>query len=39
MLPMRQWSRGLPPMIWWSNLERIASAFEDLGCEELLPAG
>jgi hypothetical protein len=39
LLPMRQWSDGLPPLIWWSHLERIASAFEDLACEELLPGG
>jgi Phosphotransferase enzyme family len=36
LLPMRQWNDGLPPLIWWSHLERIACAFEDLACEELV---
>ena len=26
----------LPPMIWWSHLERIMLAVEDLGCRDLL---
>jgi hypothetical protein len=24
------------PWLWWSHLERIFQAFDDLGCEELL---
>jgi hypothetical protein len=25
-----------PAAIWWSHLERVFLAFDDLGCEELL---
>lgn len=27
---------GIPPVIWWNNLERIHLAADDLGCRELL---
>jgi Ser/Thr protein kinase RdoA (MazF antagonist) len=27
---------GIPPAIWWSHLERIMLAIDDLGCRELL---
>ena len=32
------WTRavGIPPVIWWNNLERIHLAADDLGCRELL---
>ncbi|MFT4121453.1 phosphotransferase [Bradyrhizobium sp.] len=34
--PVWQWSIDIPPLIWWTNLERAMMAVEDLGCEELL---
>ena len=34
--PVWQWSAGIPPLIWWNNLERIFMAVDDLGCRELL---
>ena len=34
--PVWQWSVGIPPVIWWNNLERIFMAVDDLGCRELL---
>jgi hypothetical protein len=34
--PVWQWSGGIPPAIWWNNLERILLAVEDLGCRDLL---
>jgi Ecdysteroid kinase-like family len=36
-LPVFQAGHGIPPVIWWNNLERIWLAFEELGCRELLP--
>jgi thiamine kinase-like enzyme len=36
-LPVFQAAHGIPPVIWWNNLERIWLAFEELGCRELLP--
>lgn len=27
---------GIPPLIWWNNLERIHLAVDDLGCRDLL---
>ncbi len=36
-LPVLQAAYGVPPVIWWNNLERIWLAFEELGCRELLP--
>lgn len=35
-VPVWQSSVKLGPWIWWSHLERIVQAFDDLGCEELL---
>ena len=35
-VPVWQSSVNLGPWIWWSHLERILQAFDDLGCEELL---
>lgn len=35
-VPVWQWSSGMQPGVWWSGLERIWLAFEDLGCEEFL---
>ncbi|HEX8423353.1 MAG TPA: hypothetical protein VF634_08075 [Pyrinomonadaceae bacterium] len=35
-VPVWQWSSGMQPAIWWSNLEKIWLAFEDLRCAELL---
>jgi hypothetical protein len=35
-VPVWQWSSGMQPALWWSSLERIWLAFEDLGCAELL---
>ncbi len=32
-----QWSTNIvPPIVWWSHLERVLSAFEDLNCNELV---
>jgi thiamine kinase-like enzyme len=36
-LPVFQAANGIPPVIWWNNMERIWLAFEELGCRELLP--
>ncbi len=35
-IPILQWTRAMPGWLWWSQLEKAAAAFEDLGCEELL---
>jgi thiamine kinase-like enzyme len=35
-VPVHQASYGIPPVIWWNNLERILLAVADLGCSELL---
>lgn len=34
--PVWQATIGLPPRIWWSHLERVLLAIEDLGCGSLL---
>ncbi len=34
--PAWQWSNGIPDFIWWHHLERLAQAFQDLDCAELL---
>jgi len=34
--PVWQQVVGIPPVIWWNNLERIFLAVDDLGCLELL---
>ncbi|NDH63603.1 MAG: aminoglycoside phosphotransferase [Alphaproteobacteria bacterium] len=36
MTPVWHHALGIPPVIWWNNLERIHLAFDDLGCRELL---
>jgi hypothetical protein len=36
MTPVWQSAIDLPPVIWWSHLERIMLAIDDLGCRELL---
>jgi hypothetical protein len=34
--PIWQRAFGIPPMIWWNNLERIHLAVDELACGELL---
>jgi hypothetical protein len=34
--PVKQYAGGLPPLVWWSHLERILMAVDDLGCRQLL---
>ena len=34
--PVWQAAADLPPLIWWSHLERILLAVDDLGCRDLL---
>ena len=36
MTPVWQSAIGLPPVIWWSHIERIMLAIDDLGCREWL---
>jgi hypothetical protein len=36
MLPPIHADSGIPPLIWWSHLERIMLAVDDLGCRDLL---
>jgi hypothetical protein len=36
MTPVWQHAHGIPPVIWWNNLERIHLAVDDLDCRELL---
>lgn len=36
MRPLLNARIGIPPVIWWSHLERIFLAIDDLGCRELL---
>ena len=35
-VPVWQSSVKIGPWVWWSHLERVMLAFDDLGCEELL---
>jgi len=35
-IPLWQADHNLPPVIWWSHLERICLAVDDLGCRDLL---
>jgi thiamine kinase-like enzyme len=38
--PVVQWdSRQIPAMVWWNNFERIAEAYRDLRCHELVSGG
>ena len=34
--PVSQAAIELPPLIWWSHIERIVAAIDDLGCRDLL---
>ena len=34
--PVSQEAGGVPPVIWWNNLERVMLAFDDLDCVKLL---
>lgn len=34
--PLLQWESGLPPRVWWHNLERAFMAYDDLACGELV---
>lgn len=34
--PIQQHSFGIPPVIWWNNLERVHMAARDLDCRALL---
>jgi hypothetical protein len=34
--PVWQAEHHLPPVIWWSHLERVLLAVDDLGCRDLL---
>ncbi|MBS7813585.1 protein kinase family protein [Roseococcus pinisoli] len=34
--PVWQHALGIPPLIWWNNLERVHMAAEDLDCRALL---
>ena len=36
MTPIIWANIGIPPAVWWSNLERIMLAVDDLGCRDLL---
>ena len=36
MTPVWQHAIGIPPVIWWNNLERIHLAVDDLDCRGLL---
>jgi len=34
--PVWQHANGIPPVIWWNNVERVHLAVDDLGCRDLL---
>jgi hypothetical protein len=34
--PVWQEAYGVPPVIWWNNLQRVLLAVDDLGCRDLL---
>jgi hypothetical protein len=35
--PVFQWAGGqIPAAVWWHNFERIAEAYKDLNCDELV---
>ncbi len=36
LTPVLQAAYGIPPWIWWNNLERILLAVDDLDCRQLL---
>jgi hypothetical protein len=33
--PVWQAAYGIPPVIWWNNLERVMMAVDDLSCRDL----
>jgi Ecdysteroid kinase-like family len=35
-IPVWQQANGIPPLVWWHNLERSMLAVDDLGCRALL---
>jgi thiamine kinase-like enzyme len=36
LMPVLQMTGGIPPWVWWSHLERITAAIEDLDCRAML---
>jgi hypothetical protein len=36
MTPVMQHGYGIPPVIWWNNLERVLLAVDDLDCRDFL---
>ena len=36
LIPVLFWSAGIPAFVWWSHLERITAAIDDLDCRVLL---
>lgn len=36
LVPIWQAGHGIPPVVWWGHLERIAQAVDDLDCRALL---
>ena len=36
LMPVLQMTIGIPPWVWWSHLERITHAIDDLDCRALL---
>jgi hypothetical protein len=36
MIPVWQQSLGIPPAVWWSHLNRLLAAVDDLDCAVLL---
>ena len=34
--PVWQAEYGIPPVIWWNNMERAMLAVDDVGCRDLL---
>ena len=36
LMPVLQWSAGIPAFVWWSHVELITAAIDDLDCRALL---
>jgi hypothetical protein len=34
--PVWQMAYKVPPWVWWNHLDRVMSAYDDLGCHDLL---
>lgn len=34
--PVFEWSYGVVPERWWNDLERVLTAYEDLGCTDIM---